>query len=139
MSARHKARKAAFDLLYSAEQRGQALSTALAEFDARESSKRESLAEVDYVRQIVNGVESNANLIDSTIAAHLKEWTLPRLFAVDRAILRIATWEILYSGTPEDVVRAEALTLAGEFGSDDAVRFIGGVLGAIVRDSPRLQ
>ena len=139
MSARHKARKAAFDLLYSAEQRGQARSTALADFDDREAAKREPLAELDYVRRIVSGVDDNADAIDAAIVAHLKDWTLPRLFAVDRAILRIATWEILFSDTPVDIVRAEALTLAGEFGSDDAVRFIGGVLGAIVRDSSRLR
>ena len=60
---------------------------------------------------------------------------MPRLFAVDRAILRMATWELLYGETPKDAARAEALALAEEYGSDDAARFIGGVLGAIVRDS----
>jgi len=139
VSARHKARKAAFDLLYSAEQRGQTLTEALSDYRAREAAKRETLTEFDYVAHIVSGVEDNAGAIDAAIVAHLKDWTMPRLFAVDRAILRIATWEILFSDTPADVVRAEALTLAGEFGSDDAVRFIGGVLGAIVRDLPQLQ
>lgn len=139
MSARHKARKAAFDLLYSAEQRGQSLSDALSDYRAREATKRETLTESNYVAHIVSGVEDNAEAIDAAIVSHLKDWTMPRLFPVDRAILRIATWELLYSDTPADVVRAEALTLAGEFGSDDAVRFIGGVVGAIVRDLPRDQ
>ena len=135
MSARRKARKAAFDLLYSAEQRGQSLAAALDDFDERETAKREPLTELSFVRAIVRGVEDNQQAIDDAITAHLKDWTLPRLFAVDRAILRVATWELLYSETPKDAARSEALALAEEYGSDDAARFIGGVLGAIVRDS----
>lgn len=135
MSARHKARKAAFDLLYSAEQREQSLSVALDEFDVRETGKREPITEIAYVREIVRGVEERQSTIDEEISAHLKDWTINRLFAVDRAILRLAVWELLYSETPNDAARAEALALAEEYGSDDAARFIGGVLGAIVRDS----
>ena len=135
MSARHKARKAAFDLLYSAEQRGQSLSAALDAFDERETAKREPITELAFVRAIVRGVEEHQSAIDNAISAHLTDWTMPRLFAVDRAILRMATWELLYGETPKDAARAEALALAEEYGSDDAARFIGGVLGAIVRDS----
>ncbi|MEN9740201.1 MAG: transcription antitermination factor NusB [Actinomycetota bacterium] len=135
MSARRKARKAAFDLLYSAEQRGQSLIVALDEYDERETRKREPLTELAYVREIVRGIDTHQAAIDDAISANLKEWTLARLFAVDRAILRVATWELLYSETPKDAARSEALALADEYGSDDAARFIGGVLGAIVRDS----
>lgn len=135
MSARHKARKAAFDLLYSAEQRGQSLGVALDEFDVRETARLEPLSELQYVRDIVRGVDDNQIAIDEHISAHLKDWTLNRLFAVDRAILRIAVWELLFSEAPKDAVRAEAIALAEEYGSDDASRFIAGVLGAIVRES----
>lgn len=135
MSARHKARKAAFDLLYSAEQRGQSLGVALDEFDVRETARLEPLSELQYVRDIVRGVDDNQTAIDEHISAHLKDWTLNRLFAVDRAILRIAVWELLFSEAPNDAVRAEAIALAEEYGSDDASRFIAGVLGAIVRES----
>ena len=135
MSARHKARKAAFDLLYSAEQRGQSLGVALDEFDVRETARLEPLSELQYVRDIVRGVDDNQTAIDEHISAHLKDWTINRLFAVDRAILRIAVWELLFSEAPKDAVRAEAIALAEEYGSDDASRFIAGVLGAIVRES----
>ena len=135
MSARHKARKAAFDLLYSAEQREQSLPVALDEFDVRETAKLEPITELAYVREIIRGIEERQSTIDEEISAHLKDWTLNRLFAVDRAILRLAVWELLYSETPKDAARAEALALAEEYGSEDAARFIGGVLGAIVRDS----
>lgn len=133
MSARSKARKAAFDVLYSSEQRGQSLSTALAEYESRETAKREPLTEMGFVVLLVNGVNDNIAEIDRIVTDNLTDWTLARLFPVDRAILRLATWELLFSETPADAVRAEALSLADEYGSDDAARFIGGVLGAITR------
>jgi len=133
VSARSKARKAAFDVLYSAEQRGQSISTVLADFELRETAKREPLTELGFVVLLVAGVNENLDEIDRVITTNLTDWTLPRLFAVDRAILRLATWELMYSETPPDAVRAEALSLADEYGSDDAARFIGGVLGAIAR------
>ena len=133
MSARSKARKAAFDVLYSAEQRGQSIATVLADFELRETAKREPLTELGFVVLLVAGVNENLDEIDRVITTNLTDWTLPRLFAVDRAILRLATWELMYSETPQDAVRAEALSLADEYGSDDAARFIGGVLGAIAR------
>ena len=135
MSARRKARKAAFDILYSAEQRGQSLSMALGQFDVRELAKLESITELEYAREIVLGIDERQTTIDEEISSHLKEWTINRLFPVDRAILRLGVWEILYSDTPNDAARAEALALAEEYGSDDATRFIGGLLGAIARDS----
>jgi N utilization substance protein B len=86
-----------------------------------------------FVVLLVNGVSDNIAEIDRIVTENLTDWTLARLFPVDRAILRLATWELLFSETPADAVRAEALSLADEYGSDDAARFIGGVLGAITR------
>lgn len=131
MAARRKARKAAFDLLYEADQRGIPLSHALREFDARQAGKVQSLSEIDYARSIIVGVDSAGKEIDAEISAVLTNWTIERLFPVDRAILRIAVWEMRNTDTPADVVRSEALSLAAHYGSDDAVSFIGGVLGAL--------
>lgn len=135
MSARTKARKAAFDALYESEQRGRTLANALADFDTRQAAKLQSLSEADYVRSILAGLDTNGAAVDSTIAGALRGWTLTRLFPVDRAILRIAVWELSFTDTPADVVRSEALALAAEYGSDDAVAFIGGILGAVSRES----
>lgn len=135
MSARTKARKAAFDALYESEQRGRSLASALADFDTRQAAKLQSLSEADYVRSILAGLDTNGTAIDSTISGALRGWTLARLFPVDRAILRIAVWELSFTDTPADVVRSEALALAAEYGSDDAVAFIGGILGAVSRES----
>jgi N utilization substance protein B len=135
VSARTKARKAAFDLLYESEQRGRTLSQALREFDTRQAAKLQSLSEADYVRSIIAGIDSNGADIDAEIGGALRNWTLERLFPVDRAILRIAVWELRHTETPADVVRSEALALASEYGSDDAVSFIGGVLGSLSNPS----
>lgn len=135
MSARTKARKAAFDALYEAEQRSRTIANALSDFDTRQAEKLQSLSEADYVRSILAGLDTNGSIVDETISAALRGWTLQRLFPVDRAILRIAVWELTFTETPADVVRSEALSLAAEYGSDDAVSFIGGVLGAVSRES----
>lgn len=135
MSARTKARKAAFDALYESEQRGRSLAQALADFDTRQAKKLQSLSEADYVRSIIAGLDTNGTAVDLKISGALREWTLARLFPVDRAILRIAVWEMTFSDTPIDVVRSEALALATTYGSDDAVSFIGGILGAVARES----
>jgi len=134
VSARTKARKAAFDALYESEQRGRSLSQALADFNTRQAEKLQSLSEADYVRSIIAGLDTNGEAVDKTISAALREWTLARLFPVDRAILRIAVWELSFSDTPADVVRSEALALAAQYSSDDAVSFIGGILGAVSRE-----
>ncbi len=133
MSARTKARKAAFDLLYEAEQRGRNLAQALNAFDTRQAAKLQSLSEADYVRSILAGLDTNGAAIDAEISGALRNWTLERLFPVDRAILRIAVWELRHTDTPSDVVRSEALSLAADYGSDDAVSFIGGVLGSLTK------
>ena len=87
------------------------------------------------MRSILAGLDTNGAAIDAVITSSLTGWTLARLYPVDRAILRIAIWELTYTDTPSDVVRSEALALAAEYGSDDAVNFIGGILGAVTRNS----
>jgi N utilization substance protein B len=134
VSARTKARKAAFDALYEADQRGWSLTQALFDFNSRQAEKLQSLSEADYVRSILAGLDVNGTRVDATITSALREWTLARLYPVDRAILRIAVWELLFTDTPADVVRSEALALASEYGSDDALSFIGGILGAVSRE-----
>lgn len=133
MSARTKARKAAFDALYESEQRGRTLNQALIDFDTRQGAKLQSLTEADFVRSILAGLDTSGSAIDAVISASLTGWTLARLYSVDRAILRISIWELTYTDTPPDVIRSEALALAAEYGSDDAVNFIGGILGAVTR------
>lgn len=134
MSARSKARKRALDLLYSADVREQSLTDALAEAAVRASSEPERAASWAYAREIVDGVIESQPEVDEAIVAHAHGWTLQRMPAVDRAILRLATWEILYNDEIDSAVAiSEAVDLAKELSTDDSARFVNGVLDAIAR------
>ncbi|MGV1035001.1 MAG: transcription antitermination factor NusB [Microbacteriaceae bacterium] len=136
MSARSKARKRALDLLYSADVREQQLSEALSEAALRASSEPERAASWVYARDIVDGVIENEVAIDMAIIEHAHGWTLQRMPAVDRAILRLASWEILFNDEIDVAVAiSEAVDLAKELSTDDSARFVNGVLDAIARDA----
>lgn len=136
MSARSKARKRALDLLYSADVREQELAEALSEAALRASSEPERAASWVYARDIVDGVIENEAAIDMAIIEHAHGWTLQRMPAVDRAILRLASWEILFNDEIDAAVAiSEAVDLAKELSTDDSARFVNGVLDAIARDA----
>ena len=85
-----------------------------------------------YAREIVDGVLDNSVVIDETIETHARGWTIARMPAVDRAILRMGTWELLFNpDVPSAVVVSEAVELATSLSTDDSPTFINGVLGAI--------
>lgn len=134
MSARTKARKRALDILFSADVRGEELGTVLAAEAKRAASEPAREASWLYAREIVDGVIDNADAIDEQITTFAKDWSLARMPAVDRALLRIGTWEILYNdAVPAAVAIDEAVELAKEFSTDDSGAFVHGVLGRISR------
>ncbi|MSO42786.1 MAG: transcription antitermination factor NusB [Candidatus Planktophila sp.] len=131
MSARGKARKAALDLLYEADIRGtNAVETLNLRDTVEEGPDARPIRE--YTRELVNGVGANYRKIDELITTYAQGWDMDRLPAVDRNILRLGIYEILWSpSTPDGVVIDEALTLAKELSTDDSAGFIHGVLGRI--------
>jgi N utilization substance protein B len=135
MPARSKARKRALDVLYAAEARDVGPLTVLDE--------RLAAAEAPplgaYAEQVVRGVAAHAARIDELIAQHAIDWTLPRMPAVDRAILRIAVFELLYADVDAPVVVDEAVELAKTLSTDNSPRFVNGVLGQIVAIVPQLR
>ena len=132
MSARSKARKRALDVLYSADVRGQELELALADAAERAIAEPSRAASWAYARDILDGVIANSDEIDALIVAHAHGWTLQRMPAVDRALLRMATWEIRYNDDVDTAVAiTEAVELAKELSTDDSARFVNGVLDAI--------
>jgi N utilization substance protein B len=85
-----------------------------------------------YAREIVDGIIDNAEVIDETIETHARGWKIARMPAVDRAILRLGTWELLFNPeVPSTVAVSEAVELATQLSTDDSPTFINGVLGAI--------
>ncbi len=133
MAARSKARKRALDVLY--------------ESDIRQQPRLEILSDHEvfvesilnpYVRVIVEGVDTHAARIDELLATYAQGWSIERMPPVDRNILRIAVWEVLWGETPDAVAISEAVGLAGELSTDESGTFINGLLSRIVEIKPRL-
>lgn len=136
MSARTKARKRALDILFQADVRGEELPVMLAAEAKRAASEPDRQASWLYARDIVDGVIDNREAIDEQITTFAKDWSLQRMPAVDRALLRIGAWEILYNDeVPTAVAIDEAVELAKEFSTDDSGSFVHGVLARIARSS----
>ena len=131
MSARSKARKQALDLLYETDIRGtNLLETLVARDIPAEGPDARPIRE--YTRELVNGVSDNRRKIDELITTYAQGWDMDRLPAVDRNILRLGIYEILWStSVPTSVAIDEALDLAKELSSDDSAKYIHGVLGRI--------
>lgn len=136
MSARTKARKRALDILFQADVRGDQVATVLAAEAKRAASEPSREASWLYAREIVDGVIDNSDAIDEQITTFAKDWSLERMPAVDRAVLRIAVWEILFNDeVPAAVAIDEAVDLAKEYSADESGPFVHGVLGRIARAS----
>jgi N utilization substance protein B len=131
VSARSKARKQALDLLYESDIRG---SDALQTLELRDTSDEgpDSRPIREYTRDLISGVVENQRKIDELIMTYAQGWDMDRLPAVDRNILRIGIFEILWStAVPTSVCIDEALNLAKQLSSDESSKYIHGVLGRI--------
>ncbi|MEO9249263.1 transcription antitermination factor NusB [Citricoccus nitrophenolicus] len=134
MSARGKARRRALDILFEAEQRG-------TDPEAGVSSRRTSTEQVinPYTVEIIQGVVAEQERIDEILSSYAQGWTLDRMPAVDRAILRIGTWELLFNDdVPDRVAVSEAVTIAKELSTDDSPDFVNGLLGRLQQLKPTL-
>ena len=125
--ARRKARKRALDLLFEADQRGLAPLDVLAVRQAADDPPV-----VPYAASLVEGVIAHADEIDALIGPVLSAgWSIERLPAVDRALLRIGVYELRFGDVPPAVAISEAVGLAGELSTDESASYVNGVLGAI--------
>ena len=128
MAARSKARKRAVDVLYEADVRGSDPLDLL-----RERIADETPPVPEHAVRLVEGVVEHGARIDELIGTHAHHWTLERLPDVDRAILRMAVFELLWADdVPDAVVIDEAVELARALSTDDSPSFVNGVLGAIL-------
>jgi transcription antitermination protein NusB len=134
MAARSKARKRALDVLFEAEVRGEPVLELLAE---RVAAADPPVS--DYAAELVRGVHAHGGQIDELLAAHAKGWTVDRMPAVDRNILRIGVYELLWADdVPDPVAVSEAVALAGELSTDDSASFVNGLLGRLLEIKPTL-
>ncbi len=132
MSSRTKSRKTALDVIFAADAR-KIDPTTLLELTAEQNADRQNQEEIiGYAQQIVAGVVEHHADIDDRIESYSQSWSLERMPAVDRAILRVAVWELLYNEeVPDAVAISEAVELAKEYSTDDSGSFVNGILGAI--------
>ncbi|WP_309079820.1 transcription antitermination factor NusB [Zhihengliuella sp.] len=135
MSARSKARLRALEVLFEADQRGV---TALSALQQRREANADWTVN-PYTMTLVEGVVSQQERIDEILSTYARGWTLDRMPAVDRAALRLGTWEILFNDeVPDGVAVAEAMSLAKELSTDESPEFINGLLGRIQQMKPTL-
>ncbi len=136
MSARTKARKRALDILFQADVRGEELPAILAAEAQRAVGEPAREASWLYAREVIDGIIDNRDAIDEQITTFAKDWSLARMPAVDRALLRIGVWEVLYNDdVPTAVAIDEAVELAKEFSTEESGAFVHGVLARIARAS----
>ena len=134
MCIRDRARNRALDVLFEAEQRS------LSAFDVLRS-RREITDQIvnPYTLEIVEGVVSHQTAIDEFLETYSQGWTLERMPSVDRIILRIGTWELLYNDdVPDGVAVSEAVALAKTLSTDESPSFINGLLGRLQQLKPSL-
>jgi transcription antitermination protein NusB len=140
VAARNKARKRAFQILFEADQRDADVQTVLGDWmrHARTDSRQPPVTE--YTMQLVEGYAKYEKRIDDLISTYAVDWTLDRMPVVDRNILRLGAYELLWvDETPDAVVIDEAVQLAKEFSTDDSPAFVNGLLGRFKELKPSLR
>ncbi|MBT2509101.1 transcription antitermination factor NusB [Streptomyces sp. ISL-98] len=140
MAARNTARKRAFQILFEADQRGESVQTVLADWmrHARTDTRQPPVSE--YTMQLVEGYADHADRIEDLIATYAVDWTIDRMPVVDRNILRLGAYELVWvDETPDAVVIDEAVQLAKEFSTDDSPSFVNGLLGRFKDLKPSLR
>ena len=136
MPARSKARKRALDLLFEAEVRGEPVMNLMQQ---RERSPSVGPPVPEYAAELVRGVQAHRERIDELLGSHAVGWTLDRMPAVDRNILRIGTYELLWADdVPDGVAISEAVQLARELSTDASPSFVNGLLARLLDLKPTL-
>ena len=137
MSARSKARKRALDILFEADAKAVPVASVLAETARRRTVDAQPTLN-PYTIELVEGVCSNGEAIDAALSDSLEGWTLERLPAVDREVLRLAAFELLFrDDVPDAVAIDEAVALATSLSTDESPSFVNGVLGTLTRNKAR--
>ncbi|MGH3400876.1 MAG: transcription antitermination factor NusB [Streptosporangiaceae bacterium] len=134
MAARSKARKRALDILFEAEIRREPV---LALLDERVAAASPPVS--PYGAELVRGVQVHREQIDELLSSHAQGWTLDRMPAVDRNILRIGTFELLWQDdVPDAVAISEAVALARDLSTDGSPAFVNGLLARLLELKPTL-
>jgi N utilization substance protein B len=130
VAARSKARKRALDVLFEADQRDSDPLSTLADWVRRADPPVQ-----DYAQSLVEGVAANRDRIDAGVSSYAGDWPLERMPPVDRTVLRLAVYELLWvDAVPTAVAIDEAVELAKSLSTDESPAFVNGLLAKIARD-----
>ncbi|HHM12402.1 MAG TPA: transcription antitermination factor NusB [Planctomycetaceae bacterium] len=132
MARRSRAREVALQLLYALDLNPQQHPDTSEEFLARRLHRDREL--IQFARSLVAGVQRNREEIDELLGARAQNWTLDRMAATDRNILRLGAYEIVYTDAPPRVAINEAVELAKRFGTRHSAQFVNGVLDRVMHD-----
>jgi N utilization substance protein B len=134
VAARTKARKRAVDVLFEADQRRRDPLRVLGDRVAQSDPPVN-----EYTAELVEGVVAHRDRLDELISTYSQGWTIERMPAVDRALLRLGIWEILYNdGVPDAVAVSEAVELAASLSTDDSPAFVNGLLSRVLELKPTI-
>jgi N utilization substance protein B len=134
VSARGKARKRALDVLYEADLRG------LDPLEVLGAKEGDEGLPNPYTRELVEGVVAHASRIDEVLATYAQGWTVERMPAVDRNVLRMGVYELLWADeVPDPVVISEAVALVASLSTDESGPFVNGLLARIAEVGPTLS
>lgn len=126
LGRRHESRERALALLYEAEARGLTVDEVLKELP---------LPPEEFAARLIEGVQANRDEIDTVIVAHAKGWDIERMPALDRAVLRMAIFELKFcEDIPQSVTIDEAVELAKQYSTDDSGRFVNGLLAKVAKN-----
>jgi N utilization substance protein B len=134
-ASRHRSREAALQVLYALDLArpdeadlpragAEAFENASEHFELPEGARA-------FAKELVAGVTGHRAALDDILAAHTKNWRLARMATVDRNVLRLAVFELLYTTIPAPVVIDEAVELARRFGGEKSPAFVNGILDAV--------
>ncbi|HIY44229.1 transcription antitermination factor NusB [uncultured Helicobacter sp.] len=131
MATRTQAREAVVSLLYAYDSGNEEITSLAPEILDEKKIKNK---QQEFALSLFNGVLKKLTNVDEQVSKHLKEWDIQRIGGIERAILRLGVYELCFTSTDAPIVINEAIELAKLYGSDNAPRFINGVLDAIVKE-----
>jgi N utilization substance protein B len=140
-TARNKARTRAFQILFEADHRGVPPQSVLADWVRRARTPDEGTPQVsEYTMELVDGYTQYAVRIDDLLSTYAVGWTLDRMPIVDRNVLRLGAYELIWvDSVPDAVVLDESVQIAKEFSTDDSPAFVNGLLARLLELKPSLR
>ncbi len=130
----------AFQILFEADQRGARPGTVMADWIRLGRTDDRQPPVTEYTMRLVEGYEANAARVDELIATYAVDWTMDRMPVVDRNVLRLGTYELIWEDDiPDAVVLDEAVQLVKEFSTDESPAFVNGLLARLKELKPTLR